>query len=172
MREIPNRAHLGGRTPEPEDRNLGSRMVARREVLEVPVVARHDERVRRTEPGDERAQQRIERPERIQRPFHRARVTRLVGLEELEDREIVAPREGAQDVGRLLRRAHRNVGAAGAGPAAGDVVGEPASGARVSPGAESSAARGVRDRRRRGAGAAAPDSNSGSPSTSMPSARR
>src|SRR6266536_2385856 len=101
--EIPDFMDALRRGAEAEDGNRRQRVVARREVLHVAMVARDEERPAVRERRDERAQEGVEPRQRLERVLHRARVSGLVGLEELEQREVVPRRHLEEDLRGGLR---------------------------------------------------------------------
>ena len=123
-REVADAVHLGRGLAEPQQRDRRHRVITRPEVLRR---SRDRWSPAANPPGrapHQRAQEAVQELEDLERVRHGPRVAGLVGLEELEDGQVVGRGEAQQDPRRLLCRARRELGSAVVGPGAGDVVGQ------------------------------------------------
>ena len=154
--QVPHLADPQGRGAEPQHGNGVSGVVAVGEILEVAMIARDHERVRVPEPVRQRPEHPVEPGKGLERSLHGSGVPGLVGLEELEEDEVVVSAQAEQDRGRILRGSRRKASAVGVRAGTGDVVRERPAIASVAPRAEAPPASGE-GHGGRGRAGAAPD---------------
>ena len=120
------------------------------------MVAHHQERMAvERERVQEGAQEAVKIQECLVGRGEVARVAGVVGAEVIHQREVRRAGDGREDRRGLAGRARGDLGAAGAGQRAGEVVGERGAGGDLGPGVQPPARRGEGERRGRGAQLAA-----------------